>query len=161
MSHSPRHIAHHASHGHPAAPRPAEPVVPEPHDLRASDDERERTVEALRGHASAGRLDPDELDERLGGALGARSRADLAALLADLPAPRAPRTVAARPHRHHHHRKDPRAFIAIAALLLVIWAVTGMGYFWPVWPLLWFAFAGARRWRWGNTRVIGNTTYTQ
>lgn len=27
-------------------------------------------------------------------------------------------------------------FVAIWVLLLVIWAVTGMGYFWPVWPIL-------------------------
>ena len=43
--------------------------------------------------------------------------------------------------------------LAIAVLLVAIWAVTGAGYFWPMWPLAWFAFAGLMRWR-GNTGVI-------
>ena len=40
--------------------------------LRASDDDRERTVEALRHHASVGRLTVDELDERTAQAYTAR-----------------------------------------------------------------------------------------
>ena len=48
--------------------------------------------------------------------------------------------------------------LPIAALLVAIWALTGAGYFWPVWPLLWFAFAGFGHWwrprRIGNTGVI-------
>jgi hypothetical protein len=39
----------------------------------------------LRGAAAAGRLDPDELDERTAAALAARTLGDLAALIADLP----------------------------------------------------------------------------
>jgi hypothetical protein len=26
--------------------------------------------------------------------------------------------------------------VATAVLLVAIWALTGMGYFWPVWPIL-------------------------
>ena len=48
--------------------------------------------------------------------------------------------------------------LAIAVLLVAIWALTGAGYFWPVWPLLWFAFASLghlrRPRRLGNTGVI-------
>ena len=167
MCHSSRHRAHHRASAvrgaGPSAPETAAPdsAAPERSDLRASDAERERTVDALRGHAAAGRLEPDELEERLGRALAARSRGDLAALLADLPEAPRPRAAAAPSRHRSHHRKDPRAFLPIAALLVVIWAVTGMGYFWPVWPLLWFAFAGAMHWRPGNTRVIGNTAHTQ
>jgi hypothetical protein len=29
----------------------------------------------------------------------------------------------------------------VTALLLVVWAVTGAGYFWPVWPLLGMSIA--------------------
>jgi hypothetical protein len=117
--------------------------------LRVSDAERDRTVEVLRTHAGDGRLDAEELEERIGRALGARTRADLAAIVADLP--RAPRPTAATAR----HRKDPRAFVPIALLLIAIWAATGAGYFWPVWPLMWFAFASfAGSWRGGNTRVI-------
>ena len=48
-----------------------------PNDVRASDAERESTAETLRTHAAAGRLDPDELEERLERALTAQTRAEL------------------------------------------------------------------------------------
>lgn len=110
-------------------------------------------------HSTAGRLEAEEFEERLGLALAARSRADLAALVDDLPD--SPRRRPAAPSRRHHGSRHPHGLLGIAVLLVAIWAVTGMGYFWPVWPLLWFAFAGARHWRAGNTRVIGNTVNTQ
>jgi hypothetical protein len=136
-------------------------------DIRASDAERERTVEALRVHAAAGRLDAGELEERLGLALAARTRRDLAGLLEDLPAeqPRRPVTApiparAARRHGCAHHKHDPRRLLGIAVLLVAIWAVTGAGYFWPMWPLMVFAVAALRHRLSGNTRVIGNATHT-
>jgi hypothetical protein len=107
-----------------------DPLVPAPHDVLASDPERERVVEALRGHAAAGRLDADELDERLGQAYAARHRADLLPLLADLPASEAP-----RPGPRRRPVPDITPVIALAILLIAIWAVTGAGYFWPVWPI--------------------------
>ncbi len=58
----------------------------EPADLRASDAERERAVARLRGAAAEGRLTVEELDERSARAYDARTRAELASLLADLPA---------------------------------------------------------------------------
>jgi Domain of unknown function (DUF1707) len=131
-------------------------------EIRASDDERERTVEALRRHAAAGRIDAAELEERLGLALAAGTRGELARIVEDLPAERThprPRPVAA-PAAARRHRgacgvpgKSPHSMLAIAVLLVAIWAVTGAGYFWPMWPLAWFAFAGLMRWR-GNTNVI-------
>lgn len=54
-------------------------------ELRIGDTERERTCEVLRSHFEAGRLDPDELTDRLGAALGARTVGDLAGLTRDLP----------------------------------------------------------------------------
>jgi len=33
-------------------------------------------------------------------------------------------------------RTDLTAFVAVNQLLIVIWAATGAGYFWPIWPLL-------------------------
>ena len=59
-------------------------------DLRASDDDRERTVDALRHHASVGRLTVDELDERTAQAYAARWVHELAELHADLPGEPAP-----------------------------------------------------------------------
>src|SRR4051794_164598 len=65
--------------------------------LRASDEERERTAQALRRHYEAGRIDSDEFEERLDAAYAAKTQDELAALLADLPrqvaAPAPPRAV--------------------------------------------------------------------
>ena len=93
-------------------------------------------VEALRGHAQAGRLTADELDQRVGAALAAKTRGDLATLLGDLPG--AP----ARTRRGRRARTAlPRpSFLPIVLVLIAIWAITGAGYFWPIWPLLWFGF---------------------
>ena len=64
-------------------------VVPSdgPGALRASHNDRDHVVERLRVAAGDGRLSPEELDERLERALAARTYAELAALLTDLPAP--------------------------------------------------------------------------
>jgi hypothetical protein len=53
--------------------------------LRVSDAERDATVQTLGDHAAVGRLTLDELEERAGQALTARTRGELAALTSDLP----------------------------------------------------------------------------
>ena len=53
--------------------------------LRASDEDRDRAVEILRVATGEGRLSAAELDERLDGALTARTIGELVALTADLP----------------------------------------------------------------------------
>jgi uncharacterized protein DUF1707 len=59
---------------------------------RASDDDRERAVLALREHLVAGRLTLDEFSERVESAYRARTRTDLVAVGSELPAVRdAPR----------------------------------------------------------------------
>lgn len=63
---------------------PYEPAKPE---LRASDADREATVERLHAAAMEGRLDADELEERLGQAYAARWRSELARLEADVTPP--------------------------------------------------------------------------
>jgi Domain of unknown function (DUF1707) len=108
-------------------------MIPEPYDVRTSDGEREAVVEALRGHAAAGRLDADELELRLERAYAARLRADLVPLVADLPAP--PRPSPPVRGRAPFVLPDFAPFVAIALLLVAIWALTGAGYFWPVWPI--------------------------
>ncbi len=57
----------------------------EPEQLRISDDDRHRAAEALREAAGEGRIDLEELDERLEAAYGAKVYADLVPILADLP----------------------------------------------------------------------------
>jgi hypothetical protein len=58
--------------------------------LRAAHTDRDEVVERLRVAAGDGRLTPEELDERLGAALTARTYGELAALTADLPAAGSP-----------------------------------------------------------------------
>src|ERR1700739_3691789 len=53
--------------------------------LRVADADREQAVEELREHALAGRLTAEELEERIGGAYRALTRADLDQLKVDLP----------------------------------------------------------------------------
>jgi hypothetical protein len=56
-----------------------------PGDLRVSDADRDRAVAELSEHFEAGRLTAEELDERTGRALRARTGSELADLFADLP----------------------------------------------------------------------------
>jgi hypothetical protein len=53
--------------------------------LRASDADRDAAAERLRHAAVEGRLEPDELEERLHAALRARTYGELHGLLTDLP----------------------------------------------------------------------------
>jgi hypothetical protein len=53
--------------------------------VRASDDDRERAVRALREHLAAGRLTLEEFTERMSAALAATTTADLDAPLRELP----------------------------------------------------------------------------
>jgi len=64
--------------------------------MRASDADRERVAEALREAAAEGRLDLEELDQRLDQVFAAKTYAELAPITADIPSPgttpRAPET---------------------------------------------------------------------
>jgi hypothetical protein len=108
-------------------------------ETRVGDEERERVAARLRTAAGEGRLGVDELEERLERAFAARTRADLAPLTADLPARRTPRDAA--PARSRAQRPDLMPYLATMALLVAIWALTGAGYFWPIWPMLGWGLA--------------------
>jgi len=54
-------------------------------NIRASDEDRARTVAALQQHTVAGRISFDELSERCASAYQSRTVGELAALTADLP----------------------------------------------------------------------------
>lgn len=58
---------------------------PDPSQLRISDADRNRVAELLRDAAGEGRLDLDELDERLEATYAAKTYADLVPITVDLP----------------------------------------------------------------------------
>jgi uncharacterized RDD family membrane protein YckC len=43
----------------------------------------------------------------------------------------------------HHLQQSGISFLGLTVVLIVIWAVSGAGEFWPVFPILAFAFAFA------------------
>jgi hypothetical protein len=115
-------------------------------DLRAADADRERVVELLREHCAAGRLTTDELAERIDQAFAARTLGELEAPLRELPAAPTPpppaRDSAGTRRRAWPPELAPLAsLLPLALLFIVIWAATGAGYFWPIWPILGIAFA--------------------
>jgi hypothetical protein len=60
--------------------------TPEPSQLRISDQDRHQLAEVLREAAGEGRIDLDELDQRLEATYSARTYADLVPITLDLPA---------------------------------------------------------------------------
>lgn len=112
--------------------------------VRIGDAEREQLAATLSRHVGLGHLTIDEFEGRLEKAYAARTRGELAAVVADLPAP--VRTVReARPT----DAKLPQAWVPLAtigAVSMVIWLMTSLAqghplYFWPVWVVLPWALA--------------------
>jgi hypothetical protein len=137
---------------------------PEP-SMRAGDADRDRVLAELSQHFQAGRLTVDELDERNGRALTAKTMGDLASLLTDLPplhpapapgpAPYGPMPAATRPAR------QPAAVIGPAIVVLGVLALAtslfthGTNHFFGFGPFLIiliiirvFISGGRRRGRW-------------
>jgi hypothetical protein len=91
----------------------------------------------LRRHYAAGRLEADELEERVGAATRASSRAELRSLTFDLPrdararGARAVARVDAAMLRMHG-----AAFVGVNGAMVGTWALAGGGEFWPAWLLV-------------------------
>jgi Domain of unknown function (DUF1707) len=103
---------------------------------RASDSERESVADRLRTAAAEGRLDPDELDERVGQVYAARTHGELARLTADLPVPAPAPAPPESPWKSEELRRRFAGFLVPNVICNAIWLATGAGYWWPVWVLL-------------------------
>ncbi len=131
-------------------------------EVRASDSDREGVVSLLRDHFSAGRLSDDELSTRVEDAYKARTLPELDALTLDLPArkdalPAASTSPPARrslPARRRSLTPGGRAlrmslrihltvYVLVNLMFILLWAVDGGGYFWPIWPMLGWGFGVA------------------
>ena len=117
--------------------------------LRIGDEERDAAVASLGDHFAAGRLNRDELDERIDHAMKARFDADLVPLFADLPtASRGGTVVPTNPMAAFAGR--PVVQVRVPALLwlmpmllvgLVVTAVA-LGAPWLLWGLFWIMIMG-------------------
>ncbi len=114
-----------------------------PPTMRASDADRDVVLAELSEHFQAGRLTSDELEERTGQALQARTFGDLARLTADLPSPPARPPVG--PASGAVTRSGGRlplapvtpGLVAVAVVVAVLLdAGTGMRGVYVLWPIL-------------------------
>jgi hypothetical protein len=108
----------------------------------ASDSDREAAADRLRRAAGEGRLQPDELEQRVADAYRARTVGDLAALTADLPVPAAPKPPAHQRFTSLETRERIAAFVTPNLVCIAVWLATGSdGDFWPKWVLLFTGIA--------------------
>jgi hypothetical protein len=101
--------------------------------IRVSDADRDRVTARLRDHFAAGRLTPDELDERISAALNAKTFGDLRRVMTDLPEPAQPPPWAQQPSRRAAppwiaRRRRPRVLPLMLLALLAALLVPGGGW---------------------------------
>jgi hypothetical protein len=93
-------------------------------DTRCSDADRDEVVAELRRHAVAGRLEPAELDARLGHALQSRTQRELRATLDNLP----PATRATTwNERLATMSRSTATAASTAALAIMLWSTGHLG----------------------------------
>ncbi len=111
----------------------------DPSQLRVADEDRELLVEELRDHALAGRLTGEELEDRIGAAYRATTRADVDALKDDLPVSSKSVALALRKRKGQLRRRllqETGGGLGVSALCVGLWLASGpSGSFWPVWVI--------------------------
>jgi hypothetical protein len=107
--------------------------------LRVADADREHAVEELREHSLAGRLTAEELEDRIGSAYRATTRADLEQLKADLPVSSTTVARALSKRKGQLRRRlaqEAGGSAAVSAICSGAWVAAGAhGGFWPGWVI--------------------------
>ena len=110
-------------------------LMVDPSSIRAADEDRERVAKELREHMLAGRLRPEEFEERVGKAYDAATRGELEALRRDLPvSAQAVRAELAGRRAHLRRRllQEAGGALIASAVCVAIWLAAGAdGSFWP------------------------------
>ncbi len=113
----------------------------DPSQLRVADTDREQLIEELREHAGEGRLSAEELEQRIGHAYRATTRADVDAVRADLPVSSKSVALALRKRKGQLRRRlaqEAGGALGVSALAVGIWLLAGghhSGQFWPAWVI--------------------------
>jgi len=139
---------------------------PDDTTMRIGDHERDQVSAELRAHFTAGRIGVDEFSNRLDDVFHSATAADLADALRDLPPvpgyvrPWDAPATARVPQRSEPpaYRRRPvaltaayahlRCYLSVMGFLVFIWAITGFGYFWPIWPMAFWGFFALRHAWW-------------
>ncbi|HVD27053.1 MAG TPA: DUF1707 domain-containing protein, partial [Mycobacteriales bacterium] len=110
--------------------------------VRIGTAEREAAASALSEHFAAGRLDQDELEERLDRAYAAKTAADLEPLFQDLPRPASPVTASEPDRPAAPHRSTGRSALLFAVLAFAVLgvAIVRIPPFFLI-PLVWIFLA--------------------
>jgi ferric-dicitrate binding protein FerR (iron transport regulator) len=109
-----------------------DPRRPEHARIRATDADRERARDLLGEAYADGRLDRDELDARTSRVAGPITLGALLHLLSDLePVRGAPAGRTRRPAA-----RELLGFVVCSAVCVMLWWLTGRGFFWPLWVLV-------------------------
>ena len=112
----------HTSHDHP--------------NIRASDADREQVAETIRNHHADGRLDTDEMQQRIDACYQAKTVGDLDTLLHDLPRKQAPQSHSdGFGFTNRFLRRPTLRLSPIVIALIALSIVTGQHFFWLAIPL--------------------------
>ncbi|MET0693284.1 MAG: DUF1707 domain-containing protein [Propionibacteriaceae bacterium] len=120
-------------------------VGPAAGPVRIGDAERDRAVSLLGDHFAAGRLDREELDERIDQAMQAKFSTDLRPLFADLPGAEPPAGRPTAPFRGGPPAYAPLFFLAPMLLIGLMVTAIAVGAPWLLWVVFW-VFMFSRFW---------------
>jgi hypothetical protein len=100
--------------------------------MRVSDADRSEIAEALSKHFADGRLDQSEFDERMARAMSAKTRADFAGLLDDLPPVPGPMSPPNAP-AHAAGPRGGRSQVMLVVLGVALFVLATSSWLWSWW----------------------------